>query len=550
MLSYREIKMKIAIIGSGSAAFAAAIQASGKGAEVFIIEKGIIGGTCVNVGCVPSKIFIRAAEAAHMSSAHPFAGLGKMPVVLDRRSLTMQQQSRVAALRHAKYESILEANERIHLIRGFASFKNSHTLIIKERDGDTKELRADHILIATGSSPFIPDIPGLKSTPFWTSTEALQTKVHPKSLAVIGGSVVALELAQAYARFGTKVTILARSTLLSKEDPDIGTGLKTIFEGEGVTVHTHTVPTAVTHDGLGFHLTLPDKSVLTADQVLVTTGRHPNTSRLNLKATGVKVDKRGGIIIDDEMRTTVPHIFAAGDCTSLPQYVYVAAAAGTRAAANMLGRHVKLDLSIMPAVVFTDPQVATVGLTKSQALEKSIDADSRLLPLEYVPRALSAFDTRGFIKLVAEKDTGKILGAQILAHEGSETIQTVAVAMKAKMTIKDLSRMLFPYLTMVEGLKLCAQTFTKSVKELSCCADTGVDDEEEAIASRPAAIRIPPVEDSKAGSLTIPDTHACCSKSKIRLFSDTDADGEDATKTAGADGKSERLCKPGSGCDG
>jgi mercuric reductase len=491
--------MRIAIIGSGSGAFAAAIHAASKGAEVFIIEMGTLGGTCVNVGCVPSKIFIRAAEAAHMQSSHPFSGLGKPAIHLDRRSLTLQQQARVEELRHAKYESILEANEHIHLIRGFAAFKDEHTLSIELTEGGIQELVADRILIATGSSPFIPDIPGLKDTPYWTSTEALQTEVQPKSLAVIGGSVVALELAQAYARFGTKVTLLARSTLLSKDDPTIGIGLKSAFENEGIIVLTHTIPTAIAYDHSGFRLTLPDTSVLTVDQVLVAAGRHANTPRLNLKAAKIAVDKFGNVIVDDEMRTNVPHIFAAGDCTSQPQYVYVAAAAGTRAAANMLGGHAKLDLSIMPAVVFTDPQVATVGLTEAQALEEGIQPESRLLTLDNVPRSLSAFNTSGFIKLVAEKGTGKILGAQILAHEGSEVIQTVAVAMKAKMTIKDLSQMLFPYLTMAEGLKLCAQTFTKNVKELSCCADAGIEDEK------------------------VEPKHDCCSKPVIKKDSNVSA---------------------------
>ncbi len=470
--------MRTLIIGSGSAAVAAAIHAASKGAEVFIIESEILGGTCVNVGCVPSKIFIRAAEAAHMQSNHSFAGLEKSAVVLDRRALTLQQQTRVEELRHAKYESILQANEHIHLIHGFASFKDAHTVRIQKSETEYEELTADSILIATGSSPYIPDISGLKDTPYWTSTEALQTEKQPQSLVVIGGSVVALELAQAYARLGTKVTILARSTLLSKDDPDIGRGLQAALEREGVIVLTHTVPTEVTHDASGFQLTLPDSQVLITEQLLVAAGRHANTPRLNLDAVGIVVDRDGNIVVDDEMRTNVPHIFAAGDCTIQPQYVYVAAAAGTRAAANMLRGHAKLNLSIMPAVVFTDPQVATVGLTEAQARERGIEAESRLLTLDNVPRSLSSFNTEGFIKLVAQKATGEILGAQILAHEGSEVIQTVAVAIKAKMTIKDLSQMLFPYLTMAEGLKLCAQTFTRNVKELSCCADAGIDDDE------------------------------------------------------------------------
>ena len=170
------------------------------------------------------------------------------------------------------------------------------------------------------------------------------------------------------------------------------------------------------------------------------------------------------------METSVANIYAAGDCSNMPQFVYVAAAAGSRAGINMTGGNAKLDLSTMPAVIFTDPQVATVGLTEEQAITGGFDVNSRVLDMENVPRALANFETDGFIKLVADKPTGKILGAQILAHEGGELIQSAALAIHNKMTVDDLANQLFPYLTMVEGLKLCAQTFSKDVKELSCCA--------------------------------------------------------------------------------
>jgi mercuric reductase len=206
------------------------------------------------------------------------------------------------------------------------------------------------------------------------------------------------------------------------------------------------------------------------DKLLVATGRTPNTAGLDLARAGVAMDAGGAIVVDDHLRTSQPHIFAAGDCTNAPQFVYVAAAAGTRAAINMTGGDAALDLSTVPAVVFTDPQVATVGLTEAQASRLGMATDSRTLTLDNVPRALANFDTRGFIKLVADRDTGRLLGAQVLAGEGGEIIQTAAMAIKNRMTVADLAGQLFPYLTMVEGLKLCAQTFTRDVKQLSCCA--------------------------------------------------------------------------------
>jgi mercuric reductase len=199
-------------------------------------------------------------------------------------------------------------------------------------------------------------------------------------------------------------------------------------------------------------------------------GRTPNTRSLNLEAAGVAVNKQGAIEIDPGMRTSAPDIYAGGDCTDQPQFVYVAAAAGTRAALNMTGGDAALDLTAVPAVVFTDPHVATVGLSEQEAHHAGIETDSRTLTLDNVPRALANFDTRGFIKLVIEEGSHRLIGVQAVAPEAGELIQAAALAIRARMTVQELADQLFPYLTMVEGLKLAAQTFSKDVKQLSCCA--------------------------------------------------------------------------------
>lgn len=462
--------LHVAIVGTGSGAFAAAIKAAEQGARVTLIEgNDVIGGTCVNVGCVPSKILIRGAHIAHLQARHAFDGITLNEPRINRAAMVRQQQARVEELRNAKYESILETNPSINLMRGWARFDDSHTLIVTQDDGSEKTVTADRILIASGARPAIPNIPGLKDTPYWTSTEALIAETIPEHLVVIGGSVVALELAQAFLRLGSKVTIMARSVFLSKEDPTIGEGLVKVFEEEGARVLLHTLPDSVSHDGTQF--ILPSSAgEIRADQLLVATGRTPNTYQLDLDKAGIEIGRNGEIVIDDYMRTSIDHIYAAGDCTNQPQYVYVAAAAGTRAAINMTGGNAALDLTAMPAVVFTEPAVGTVGMTEKQADDRGIDTDSRTLDLENIPRALANFDTRGFIKLVAEKETGRLLGCQLLAAEGGEIIQTAALAIRNRMTVQDLVDQLFPYLTMVEGLKLCAQTFTKDVKQLSCCA--------------------------------------------------------------------------------
>lgn len=461
--------LAIAVIGGGSAAFACAIRAADEGAQVTLIEAETLGGTCVNVGCVPSKITIRAADIAHLQSAHPFDGIERCTPGIQRAAFIAQQQARVEELRYAKYQSIVDNNPSIHLLKGRARFENKNTLRVKQPGGRDELIRADRILIATGASPMVPPIPGLKDTPFWTSTEALVAEEVPEHLIVLGGSAVGLELGQAFLHLGSKVTVIELFSLLPKMDPDIGAGLKQILEDEGARVLTNTQVTGVRFDGKRFSLVIGTE-MLTADRLLVATGRRPNTADLGLREIGVQTDRTGAIVIDDHMRTSVEHVYAAGDCTSQPQFVYVAAAAGTRAAINMLGGNAALDLSTMPAVVFTTPQVASVGLTEAEAKDRGIETDSRTLTVDNIPRALANFDTRGFIKLVAERDSGRLLGAHILAAEAGEIIQAAVLAIRNRMTIHDLAEQMFPYLTMVEGLKLCAQTFTMDVKKLSCCA--------------------------------------------------------------------------------
>lgn len=461
--------LHLAILGAGSAAFAAAIRAAETGARVTMIERGTLGGTCVNVGCVPSKILLRAAHLAHLQARHPFDGLGRSRPEIDRRALLAQQQRRVEELRQSKYTDLLESNPRITLIEGFARFEAERTLRVELATGGEETLRPDRILIATGASSQIPSIPGLAEAPYWTSTEALVAEEAPDHLVVLGGGPVALELGQAFRRLGSRVTLLARSTLLSSEEPALGNGLAEAFREEGVDVRLHTVPEGIGHRR-GRFVVATEGETLEADQLLMATGRRPATAELALDRAGVATDAGGAVLVDERLRTSTSGVYAAGDCTSQPRFVYVAAAAGTRAAVNMTGGHASLDLATMPAVVFTDPQAAWVGLTEAQARTQGFAAEARTLPLDRVPRALANFETRGFVQLVADADGGRLLGAQVLADGAGEVIQAAALALRSGLTVHDLADQLFPYLTMVEGLKLAAQTFTRDVSQLSCCA--------------------------------------------------------------------------------
>lgn len=461
--------LHIAVIGSGGAAMAAALKAAERGARITLIERGTIGGTCVNTGCVPSKIMLRAAHIAHLRRESPFDdGVSAQPPVVDRANLLQQQQARVEELRDAKYESLLRDHAAITVLKGEARFVDAHSLVVRLNEGGQQTVRFDRAFIGTGARPAQPPLAGLAETPYLTSISALVLDTLPDRLIVIGAGFVALELAQAFARLGSLVTVMARSRLLSSEDPAIGEAIEAAFKREGIEVLKQTQASRVDYIDNEFILDT-NAGTLRADQLLVATGRTPNTGALNLEDIGVETT-RGAIQVDKHLHTTVPGIYAAGDCTDQPQFVYVAAAGGSRAAVNMTGGEATLDLSAMPGVMFTDPQVATVGLTEAEAIRQGLSVDTRVLDLENVPRALVNFDTHGFIKMVAERDSGRLLGVQAVTAEAGELIQTAVMALRARMTVEDIGNELFPYLTMVEGLKLCAQTFSKEVKQLSCCA--------------------------------------------------------------------------------
>lgn len=308
-------ELRVAIIGSGSAAFAAAIRAAEGGAAVTLVESGELGGTCVNVGCVPSKIMVRAAHLAHLQHKHSFAGLARHAVKVDRAAMVAQQQQRVAELRSAKYADVLASNPGIQLIHGHAEFRDARTLIVAQTNGKQLEITANRFLIATGRRPIVPDLPGLAATPYWTSTEALVAEQIPKHLLVLGGSVVALELGQAFLRLGAKVTLLSRSRLLPREDSQLGEALQQVLIDEGMRVISDCAVKSVRHQNGEFEITTGEEC-LSGDRLLVATGRKPNTEGLGLQKIDVTLDDSGAVLVDERMRTSVGHIYAAGDCTN------------------------------------------------------------------------------------------------------------------------------------------------------------------------------------------------------------------------------------------
>ena len=458
------------VIGGGSGGFAAAIKASDLGRRVALVNAGIIGGTCVNVGCIPSKTLIRAAGAWHAAGHHPFRGADTEQAKLDWLTLRAQKDELVAHLRQSKYVDVLAAYPDITYIEGHAAFQADGTVRVGE-----KSYKASRYVIATGAQPRRLLLPGLEDAQPLNSTTLMDLEQLPRSLIVLGGRAVALELGQTMARLGVEVLILQRSVrLIPDHEPEIGRAIQDYLERDGLGVVTGAQVTQLSRDGdqRVVHVRVMGQSrQLRADQVLMALGRQPNTQHLGLEQVGVQLDENGAIVVNEYLQTSNPAIYATGDVTTNPEYVYVAAAGGALAASNALtGAGQVLDLSAMPAVIFTDPQVATVGLTEAQARRLGYQVKTSTIGLEHVPRAQAARDTRGLIKLVADTITDRILGAHILAAEAGEVVQTAALAVKFGLGIDDLTSTLFPYLTQVEGLKLAAQAFTKDVAKLSCCA--------------------------------------------------------------------------------
>ena len=408
----------LAVIGAGSAGFAAAIRGAELGARVALVGHGTLGGTCVNVGCVPSKTMIRATDTVHQAAAASrFAGVGARVQINDWAAAIAQKDKLVDDMRRTKYADVLPAYNSLAYMEGRARLSGGGVCV------KGSELRADKIIIATGGSPAFPDIPGIDGVSALTSTSAMALQRLPKSLLVIGGGYVGCELAQMFARAGVTASLVCRSRLLPESEPEIGAALAGYFRDEGVVVREGCTYREIRSTEIGVALE-HGHGAIEAEAVLIATGRRPNTQGLGLDAAGVSVGRNGGIAVDNRMRTTNPDIYAAGDVTGRHQFVYMAAYGAKLAAENALnGDTRRYDAAAMPAVAFTDPQVASVGFTAATARARGIATKTSVLPLEYLPRALAARDTRGLIKLVADAETDRLLGAHILAPEGGDSIQ-------------------------------------------------------------------------------------------------------------------------------
>jgi mercuric reductase len=462
------------IVGGGSAAFSAAIKAEDLGLNTLMVNEGLdFGGTCVNVGCVPSKNLIRAAETVYHATHSNFKGVRPKGVDIDYKQIIRDKKQLVATLQQKKYMDVVSDFKYLTMIKGWAKFIDEKTIVVN----GANKYQAIKFIIATGASTNIPEIEGLNKVDYLTNISLFDLEDQPESMTIMGAGYIGLEIAMAYNRLGTKVRIIEfTDRVLRSQTPDISETLETQMRGEGIEILPNYRAIKIEKEGTDtvIHCKCPDGSItklIEPDKLLVATSTSPNTQKLGLENLRLKLGKKGHVLVNEKMETNIPNIFAAGDVADTPSYVYTAAFEGSTAVANAFASSdTKVDYSSLPWVVFTDPQIAGAGLDEAQAEALNIPFEVSNLPLTEVPRSIAAHDTRGFIKLIRNTETDKLIGARVVAPEGGELIQQLSMAIKYGITIKELAGSFFAYLTLGEGIKLAAITFGKDISKLSCCA--------------------------------------------------------------------------------
>lgn len=477
-----EMHADLVILGSGSTAFAAALNAAEMGKTVIMTENRQVGGTCVNRGCLPSKNLIEAAKLVYDAANPRYPGLTGTSLDVDFPALIGQKDAVIDGYRQKKYLSLADGADKITILDGDVRFLDRHTIAV----GDT-QVTGEQFLIALGSHPTIPAIEGLNRVRFLTSdllthNEAMELKELPSSMLILGGGYIALELGQLFSRLGTDVTIIARSPQLLAHgyEPEVGKVVGEAFAEEGIRVLTRTDVLAVREEGNGIVATVSvrgQERELRAQRLVVATGRAPNTTGIGLEEIGVALTAQGAVQVDEHLRTNVPHIWAAGDIigteTDSQMATPVGAHDGGIAVHNALSGETLKAVAhrVIPRAIFTDPQIGIVGMTDHEAVAAGYDCWCNTVPMAYVPRAGAIRDTRGVIKMVADAKTNEVLGVSMVGVNAGEVIHEAAMGMRFHATLDDYIDLLHVYPTMAEALKIVAISRYKDPAKLSCCAE-------------------------------------------------------------------------------
>lgn len=462
------------ILGSGSTAFAAALRATSYGARVLMFEKSVLGGTCINWGCIPSKTLIHAALFKQEALLGNRIGLSieDLSHTIDAERLFRHRDAVVTKLRQERYLDVLGNMNGLDLVKGTARFRDAHTV-----ECDDRVYKSERILVAVGGNPRIPKLPGLEKCTYFTSRSALLLKKIPASLVIIGGGVIAVELGQMYHRLGCRVTILEHGPrLLPTVERELSESIRGILEKEGIKVVTDVSFCSLDRHG---ELNVVDADLAekrhkyTCETLLLAVGTTPATAGIGLETTGVARDAKGFIVTDRRMRSSVDGIWAAGDVVGRMMIATVGAREGIIAVDDMFnqGCDCFMDYLAAPMAIFTDPEVAMVGHSEESARLAALETIVNCMPVSAIPKAHVTGMTDGVIKMIAERDTGRLLGVHLVCHRGADMINEAALALRLRATVNDLATTMHVYPSIGEGLKLCAQGFSRDINLLSCCAE-------------------------------------------------------------------------------
>ncbi len=460
-----EAPYDLVILGSGTTAFAGALRGAERGARVLMVEQSELGGTCVNWGCIPSKTLIHKAEAYHEAARGEASGLHLQAGKPDWARLMAAKRAAVETVRRESYQRLLDANPNIDVLRGHGRFLSPRELQV-----GADILKTERFLIASGGVPRVLRIPGLPEVDYLTSYSALNLPCFPSSLLIIGGGVIALEMGQMFRRFGVEVTILERGERLLKEfDLRLTALLEKSLAAEGMRFVFGADTRRAFREGKENCLEVVvdgEERIYRAERIMMAVGTEPATKGIGLEDAGVELDDCGFISTDEEMRTTAPGIWAAGDCTGPPLIAPAGAREAEVAVENMLdpAAHRRIDHRHTPMAVFVDPEIASVGLSQEKARQEGKDCIETFLDLRKVAKAHVMGDRQGGILLLAERGSGRVLGVQMAAPRAADVIHEAALAVRYGLTVHDLAETVHVYPTISDGLRLAALENIKQQK--------------------------------------------------------------------------------------
>jgi pyruvate/2-oxoglutarate dehydrogenase complex dihydrolipoamide dehydrogenase (E3) component len=444
------------VLGTGQGGKPLSISLAKAGWKTAVIEREHIGGTCVNVGCTPTKTMVASARVAYLSARSADYGVHSGPVKVNLAEVRRRKQQVVESFRDGGLRGI-EKTPNLDLLRGEGSFTGPNSVAVRLNDGGSRSLTAGKIFINTGGRPSRPPIAGLDSVPILDSTSIMELDELPEHLLVLGGGYIGLEFGQMFQRFGSRVTVTHRGNqLLSREDTDVADAVAKILEEDGVTILLNTEAVRVEQAGVNISLTVQTshkEQTLSGSHLLVAVGRTPNTEHLNLAAAGIETDKQGFIRVNERLETNVPGVYALGDVKGPPGFTHISYDDFRIIRTNLLeGGNASVNGRLVPYTVFIDPQLGRVGLSETEASSNGRKVRIATLPMAHVARAIEVGETRGFIKAVVDAETQQILGCAVLGIEGGELMSMFEIAMMAKVPYTALKDGIFAHPTLAESL--------------------------------------------------------------------------------------------------